>query len=59
MKTPEHKLYRVTLLIESPDTLEPPNGWDWNLIVNPEGTKQRERAPVVLYYAEQTKLGNA
>lgn len=55
----ERKLYRVTLWLESPNTLTPPDEWDWNLIVNPANTKAREKAPVILYHSTEAELGTA
>lgn len=59
MANPKHTLHRVTLFVEAPSSLESPDKWNWDLIVNPDGTKPKERAPVLFHHAEPTKLGEA
>lgn len=57
-KAPPKKLYRVELFVEVPNSLTPPDKWDWNLMLN--GTRPHEgKTPVTFVLAQETVEGTA
>lgn len=52
------RMYKVELFVEVPNSLTPPDKWDWNLMLNgarPNGGK----TPVTFVLAHETPVGKS
>lgn len=56
---PKRVMHKVVLFVEAPVTLVPPDQWDWDRIINHEGTTARDRAPVTFAMAHPVQEGTA
>lgn len=52
-------MFQVTLFVEVPDGVEPPEQWNWNNLINHEGTTDENHTPVIFQSAHHCAVGNA
>lgn len=58
-KQPAKQMFAVTLYLEVPAGLEPPTEWNWNNLVNHDGTTDANNTPVRFVTAYPVQEGTA
>jgi hypothetical protein len=52
-------MHKVVLFVEAPVTLVSPSEWNWDKLINHEGTTDKDRAPVTFAMAHPVQEGTA
>lgn len=53
------RMFQVQLFIEVPDNLESPENWNWNNLINHDGTTDKNNTPVRFITAHHVHEGEA